>query len=175
MFTKHAVIIVVCGLYRTYARSRKVEEERIRLESRRRASRKTKVAATISRRRDGIRNKEHLVPRVAASFVRGSTFPGRRVSTHRHTCLRKVSSAYAAVSFQVPCSLFGSLALQTCFSADRESSRRHGPNLPTLFREGKLQRCEGTLRTQLKHTIVLRHAGYISRLQDFYISFVKII
>jgi len=91
--------------------------------------------------------------------VRGSTFPGRRVSTHRHTCLRKASSAYAAPR----CRVLPSLRARSASLSDaflrvhrrlRDSSCRHATSSRTksrdAVREGKRERCEGMPRTRLK-------------------------
>jgi len=102
--------------------------------------------------------------------MRGSTFPGRRVSTHRHTCLRKASSAYAAPRCRVLPSLRArsasfslGLSPSRSFLSDaflrvhrrlRDSSCRHATSSRTksrdAVREGKRERCEGMPRTRLK-------------------------
>lgn len=121
--------------------------------------------------------------------MRGSSFPGRRVSTHRHTCLRKASSARTlarlCISFQVSSqhpssSLPRRLSLLRCaFLRVRRcaSSCRHvhtylvtdrkSPDLSSL-RE-KLQMCESTLRTQLKR-VEQTHVDKCVRNWNFYIS-----
>lgn len=103
--------------------------------------------------------KHTWVPRVAGAFVRGSTFPGRRVSTHRHTCLRKASPAYTSrgcilPSLRVNSSPFASPSSQTRFLVVVVAASR----LTAMYlvtdrisgRSARKERCEGTLRTRLK-------------------------
>lgn len=98
--------------------------------------------------RGEIRRKEHL-----AGSVRGSAFPGRRVSTHRHTCLRKAPFAYASRSHILPepgtlSSARFHASEELPFSSSLVSPARRGSVVVHL--EKKDRECEGTLRTQLK-------------------------
>lgn len=106
-----------------------------------RVSRETKITTAISRLRDEIRNKEHLVPRVADPSCEGRPFLV-------DACPRIVTPAYAKPRPRML--LPGLLACrpsllssQTRFFMSvvrRESSRRHvprhGPNLSERFAKG---------------------------------------
>lgn len=108
----------------------------------RRVSRETKITAAISRLRDEIRNKEHLVPRVAAN----PSYKGRPFLVD--ACLRIVTPAYAKPRSRMllpglrSSSPFASLFLESAFLhvRRRESSRRHvprhGPNLSERSAKG---------------------------------------
>lgn len=85
--------------------------------------------------------------------MRGSAFPGRRVSTHRHTCLRKAPFAYASRSHILPepgtlSSARFHASEELPFSSSLVSPARRGSVVVHL--EKKDRECEGTLRTQLK-------------------------
>ena len=113
-----------------------------------------------------IRRKEHLV-------ARGSAFPGRRVSTHRHTCLRKASLAYASrgrilpepgalssarfhASEELPLSSLVVSSPELVVVQERERERERG-NKKKI--ERKSSECEATLRTQLKRYARTRPAS----------------
>lgn len=108
---------------------------------RRRVSRETKITAAISRLRDEIRNKEHLVPRVAADL----SYKGRPFLVD--ACPRIVTPAYAKPRPRMllpglrSSSPFASLSLDAFLHVRRrESSRRHvprhGPNLSERSAKG---------------------------------------
>jgi len=123
----------------------KVKEERItcdRMEShhccRRRVSCETKITAISTRLRDEIRNKEHLVPRVADPSCEGRPFLV-------DACPRIVTPAYAKPRPRMPLPGLRGSSPFTSLSSDaflhvrhRESSRRHvprhGPNLSNALR-----------------------------------------
>lgn len=107
---------------------------------RRRVSCETKITEAISRLRDEIRNKEHLVPRVADPSCEGRPFLV-------DACPRIVTPAYAKPRPRMLLPrLRGSSPFVSLFSdmflhvRRRESSRRHvpchGPNLSERFTKG---------------------------------------
>lgn len=111
--------------------------------------------------------------------VRGSTFPGRRVSTHRHTCLRKASFAYAIATPPrrvLPSPRIRSTFLFLCLSCSffplrrvhhhlRDSSCRrmppcHGLNIAALCEKGN----EKGVRACREHGLNVSHGrAYTSR------------
>lgn len=133
------------------------------------------------RLRDKIRNKEHLESR--GRRLR-ATFPGRRVSAHRHTYLRKAPSSTRACRARLPCpskSLrarrafpsFASRRVRRRRGSSRRRISRHGPSVARRSGERKRRECEGTPRERLKRVARTTLGGICAaaaRIEIFYIS-----